>query len=327
MRNLLACSNLCRPKYQIAFSWKGSYMQHVHDLIENIQNYLSLEYTDNTQSNQYAWWLLEFLTGLDKAHLIEQSSIELSKDQETTLKNWLRKLIDEHMPLQYLFGTVPFNGVEILIKPPVLIPRPETEEWTINMCSQLQKLDNKKLFILDLCTGSGCIAIALAKYLPHATLYASDIASEAIECTKENVVHNKTYNVTVIESDLFKSIPESLKFDIIVGNPPYIAEDEWSTLELSVKNWEDKRALVASDKGLGIIKKIIKEAPAYLKPSHELEERNIPQLILEIDSTQAHKIKEYMLQEGYCDVQINKDLEGKDRTVSARVVPCGYLNR
>ena len=159
------------------------------------------------------------------------------------------------------------------------------------MRNQLQQLDSKQITILDVCTGSGCIAIALAKAFPQATVYATDIADQAIACSQENIVHNKTSNVKLIKSDLFKSIPPQLKFDLIVGNPPYIAADEWTTLEPSVTLWEDKRALVAPDGGLGIIAQIINQAPSLLKPNSDLEEHNIPQLVLEIDFTRGTELK------------------------------------
>ena len=89
-------------------------MKRIHDLVAHIQNQLSDEYTDSTESNQYAWWLLEALTGLDRAHLIEQSALKLTAQQNKTLQDWLNKLVHKHMPLQYLMGSVPFNGVDIL---------------------------------------------------------------------------------------------------------------------------------------------------------------------------------------------------------------------
>lgn len=301
-------------------------MQQIHGLIEQIQNQLALEYKDPVEANQYAWWLLEALTGLKKINLIEQSNFNLTDQQDKKLQNWLHKLVSEHMPLQYLLGFVPFDGVEILTKKPVLIPRPETEEWVTRLCQQLEQLPNNNICILDLCTGSGCIAIALAKKFPHATVYATDIANEAMHLTQENSVHNNINNIKIIRSDLFQEIPTDLKFDLIVGNPPYISPDEWQSLEPSVTRWEDRRALLAPDNGLGIIKQIIKEAPKFLKPNSQMLALNIAQLVLEIGHTQAHKVRDYMEHEGYCSITIGKDLEGKDRTVSARVVPCGYLS-
>ena len=290
-------------------------------------NRLQAVYNDRILCNQYAWWILEALTGKNRAHLIEHTTVILTTDQQLTLASWLKKLIDEQFPLQYLLGSVPFCGVEILVEPPVLIPRPETEEWTVQLIHKLQKIMYPKITILDLCTGSGCIAIALAKALPNATIFASDIEEHALRMAEKNRIHNKTSNVTIIKSDLFESIPKDLKFDLIVGNPPYIAPEEWQELEPSVKNWEDKRALVAPDHGLKIIATIIDHAPAFLKPNDELANVGIPQLVLEIGFRQAGRVKELFDHAGYCHIEIEKDLEGKDRIACARVVPCGYINK
>lgn len=300
-------------------------MSQVDSIIRDIQNKLQKIYNDHILCNQYAWWLLEAITNKDRAHLVEHMTIELSLDQHILLDSWLKKLIEQQFPIQYILGSVPFNGVDILVEPPVLIPRPETEEWTIHIAQQLQKLPSISLTILDLCTGSGCIAIALAKALPTAHIFASDIEDHAIALTEKNCIHNTIHNVMLLKSDLFESIPQDLKFDLIVGNPPYIATQEWQALEPSVKNWEDKHALVASDDGLKIIADIIKSAPRFLKTNSALENKNIPQLILEIGFRQAGRVRALLKQTGYCDITIEKDLEGKDRVASARVVPCGLI--
>jgi len=302
-------------------------MPSVDSVIHDIANRLQVAYNDQVLCNQYAWWLLESLTGKSRAHLIEHTNLALTSGQQATLASWLKKLIDEKFPLQYLLGSVPFCGVEILVEPPVLIPRPETEEWTMRLINKLQKIMTPKIAILDLCTGSGCIAIALAQALPNASIFASDIEDHALRMAEKNCIHNKTSNVTIIKSDLFESIPKDLAFDLIVGNPPYIAPEEWQELDPSVKNWEDKRALVASDHGLNIIAAIIHHAPAFLKPNDELENSGIPQLVLEIGFRQAGQVKELFGQAGYCHIEIEKDLEGKDRLACARVVPCGYINK
>lgn len=300
-------------------------MPLVDSIIHNIANKLQPSYNDPILCNQYAWWLLEALTGKTGAQLVEHASLKLTSEQQDTLSDWLKKLIDEHFPLQYLLGSVPFNGADILVSPPVLIPRPETEEWTVRLMSKLQKNINGRITILDLCTGTGCIAIALAKALPQATIYASDIEDHALRLAEKNCIRNKTTNVNIIKSDLFESIPKNLKFDLIVGNPPYIAPDEWIELDASVKNWEDKRALVASEHGLKIIAEIIHKAPQFLRPHDDMSDEGIPQLVLEIGFRQAGRVKELLEDAGYCSIEIEKDLEGKDRVACARVVPCGYI--
>jgi release factor glutamine methyltransferase len=292
----------------------------VIDLIHDSEHQLRMVYSDATMCHQYAWWLLEKLTGKPKAQLIVQDTISLSTADHNTLQEWLQKLVDEHMPIQYILGTVPFNDVDIIVKPPTLIPRPETEEWIINLIEKLRSArassaSEQPLIILDLCTGSGCIAVALAHALPHATIYAIDISNAALLLTQENCKHNGITNVVCIKSDLFEALPPDITFDLIVSNPPYVTEHEWCTLDVSVTHWEDKKALVANDNGLAIIERIIKAAPKFLKPNADLQANNIPQLTIEIGYLQGPSVKQLMDAAGYKNTQIIKDLEGKDRIV------------
>lgn len=296
----------------------------VIDLIHNSEHQLRMVYGDSTLCHQYAWWLLEKLTGKTKAQLIAQDIIPLTTTDHNKLQDWLHKLVDEHMPIQYILGSAPFNGVDIIVKPPTLIPRPETEEWVINLIDQLRAIHpacpskeakTEGFTILDLCTGSGCIAVALAKALPHATIYAVDISNTALLLTQENCKHNRITNVTCIKSDLFNALPKGISFDLIVSNPPYITEDEWCSLDVSVTHWEDKTALVAKDDGLAIIKRIIHDAPTFLKANSDIQSHNIPQLTIEIGYKQGPSVQHLMDAAGYHATKIIQDLEGKDRIV------------
>jgi release factor glutamine methyltransferase len=302
-------------------------MPSVEMLATEVANKLMGTYNDYILCNQYAWWLLEALTQQNKALLIEQTGFELTQNQQRILAEWIKKLTEQHCPLQYLLGTVPFCDIDIIVEPPVLIPRPETEEWTAALIKKLKSLHNKNLKILDLCTGSGCIALAIAKALPQAKIVASDIQDHALGLAERNRTHNSIFNIAIFKSDLFASIPQAFKFDIIVGNPPYIAAEEWPDLDPSVKNWEDKQALVATDHGLKIIADIIHQAPAFLRSNEELETEKVPQLVIEIGFRQGGRVAALLEKEGYCNIVIEKDLEGKDRIACARVVPCGYINK
>ena len=288
-------------------------------LIKKISDQLEHEYKDQTLCQQYAWWTLQAITNQNKSQLIAHETIMLSPEQEQQLVTWVNKLIHEHMPIQYLIGSVPFNGIDILVEPPVLIPRPETEEWCLKLIEQLKTLDDQQLSILDLATGSGCIALALAHHLPQATIYASDISSQALDLAQKNTEHNKISNVTLITSDLFESLPQGVKFDLIVSNPPYIAPDEWQQLDTSVTKWEDQQALLANDEGLAIIKKIIATAPHYIKPNKEMQQKKIPQVIIEIGYKQGKKTIALLKQATYNAIRVHQDLEQKDRYVTGRV--------
>ena len=287
--------------------------------INYIRTRIAAVYDDPTLCQQYAWWMLQAICEKTRTELILQDMLVLSEDQRQLLEKWIHQLVDEYMPLQYLLGSVPFADVDILVQSPTLIPRPETEEWCLHIIEHLQLLENKRINILDLCTGSGCIAIALAHHLPLADIVATDIADTALELTEKNIEHNKISNVTCIKSDLFASIPRGMQFDLIVSNPPYIAPSELATLEESVSRWEDHGALIAADDGLAIIKQIIVQAPLFVHTHNEMQQKNIPQVVIEIGYAQGAVVADLMNAAGYNDVLVHKDLEGKDRFVTGRV--------
>lgn len=290
----------------------------IPSLIREIENSLRPAIKGDALREQYAWWTLESITGKKKIALIMGKTITLSDKQEAEIERWINKMVNEHMPIAYLIGSVPFNDLDILVEPPILIPRPETEEWVVNLIEQLKTLKNHALTILDLCSGSGCIALALAKALPKSTVYAVDISDKAIALGIKNAKHNGIKNVTFIQSDLFNELNTTTLFDIIVSNPPYISFDEFQEIDASVATWEDKQALVAADNGTAIINDIIEDAADYLKTSSEITNTKIPQLTLEIGYKQAKIVKDLMISADWIDVKIRKDLEGKDRIVTGR---------
>lgn len=297
----------------------GMEEKKIPSLIREIENSLRPAIKGDTLREQYAWWTLESITGKKKIALIMGKTIALTDKQESEIDNWVNKIVDEHMPIAYLIGNVPFNDLDILVEPPTLIPRPETEEWVVNLIAQLKTLKSTKLTILDLCSGSGCIALALAKAFPQSTVYALDISDKAVALGKKNAEHNSIKNVQFMQSDLFNELNTENLFDIIVSNPPYISFDEFQLLDASVSTWEDKQALVAADNGTAILNDIIEDAPDYLKTTSEIANTKIPQLVLEIGYKQAKIIKNLMSSAGWIDVKIRKDLEGKDRIVTGRI--------
>lgn len=286
--------------------------------IDEVINYIYKKLKDANELNamQKAWWIIEAVTKKNQTQLLAEKNFFLSEIELSKVDLFLKKYINNHMPLQYLIGTVPFLDLEILVESPVLIPRPETEYWCHELITILKKLENKKIEILDMATGSGCIALAIAKALPEASVFGVDISSKAITLAKKNLSHNKITNVNFIESDLFENINK--KFDLIVTNPPYIDENLYEKLDLSVKNWEDSRALICNDEGLKIIKQIIKDSHNFLKFNDEFFKKKVPQLVIEIDCNQASAVKECLIQNQFFNVEINKDLQGKDRVVYSR---------
>jgi release factor glutamine methyltransferase len=287
--------------------------------ITHIRDTLASTYPDTVLCQQYAWWMLQAITEKSKIELIAHETVMLSDEKKELLAHWLDLLTHKHMPIAYILGSVPFCDLDILVQTPTLIPRPETEEWCLHIIEHLQLLDNKKIKILDIATGSGCIALALAQHLPQADIIATDIADSALELAERNRQHNRIRNVTFIQSDLFASLPEGTLFDIIVSNPPYIAPSEWNTLDNSVSQWEDYNALIAQDDGFALIKKIIVQAPHYIQPNEEMKNKNIPQIIIEIGHEQGPQTKQLMENAGYNEILIQKDLEKKNRFAVGRV--------
>jgi len=291
----------------------------ITSLVRELEEKLRSVYQDSTLCEQYAWWTVEAITHTSKTALMSRETITLTNEKHKQLNDWMDRLINEHMPIQYLIGSVPFNDLTILVEPPTLIPRPETEEWVFNLCKQLKKLDNKAITILDICAGSGCIGLSIAKTLPEASVIATDISAVAIELAKKNALHNKISNITFIESDLFDQLATDKLFDLIVANPPYISFDEFEDMDDSVTTWEDKQALVANDGGRAIIEAIVEVAPDFLAYNKEMDDKNIAQLIVEIGYKQGNKIADFFKSSGFVDVKVCKDLEGKDRVVAGRV--------
>ncbi len=170
------------------------------------------------------------------------------------------KLLKKSYPIQYLIGYVNFYGNKILVNKNVLIPRYTTEYLVEKTLKHIEKMNIKNPVILDLCTGSGCIAIALKKELKDASIYASDISSKALRICKKNIKLNNV-DVKVIKSDLFKKI-KNIKFDIIISNPPYVETEDNVAKEVE---FEPKIALFSDDNGNYHVKKIIEESKRYLK--------------------------------------------------------------
>lgn len=216
------------------------------------------------------------------------------------------KLLEKGFPPQYIIGNVDFYGNLIEVNKNVLIPRFETEllvEHTINYIKKLYSNKNiSNLKILDIGTGSGCIAITLKKEL-NSILTATDISSDALTLANQNAINNKV-EIEFINSNIFSNIKDT--YDIIISNPPYIREDE--QIEDIVKNNEPHLALYAKDNGLYFYKNILKESSNHLKKKFLIA--------FEIGGEQGEQIKE--LAHKYLDnieVEIKKDYSNKDRFV------------
>lgn len=292
---------------------------HILELINNITTSLMQVYPDKLLCTQYAWWTVETITNTSEAQLIAQDTLILTHEQQKTIDKWITCMVDEHMPIQYLIGSVPFIDLTLQVKPPVLIPRPETEEWVSDLIALLKPIQEKSLTILDLCSGSGCIALALGKAFRHATVIGADIDEQALILSRTNAQLNNITNVTFVASDLYNHLPPTKRYDLIVSNPPYISDEAWHSLDASVSTWESYHALVAGDDGLAIIKRIIHDAYRFLRPDI-LRPYRLPNLYIEIGYDQGMAVAQLMEHANIADIKIHKDLSGKDRLVSGSVI-------
>ncbi len=298
----------------------------IHDLVRSISNELQKKYKNQTLCIQYAWWVLEAITQKKKTDLLLHHSILLTSHQKEQLRQWVTQQVDDSIPLAYLIGSVPFGDCTILVEPPIIIPRLETETWCLELITRLHNISDQSFTILDLCTGSGCIAIALAKAFPKATIYATDISEDALGLAYKNAEHNNVNNITFLPSDLFTDIPNDLHFDMIISNPPYISFKEWQTVDPSVREWEDDAAHLAAEDGTAILKQVIKDAANYLIPHPEFIAHHIPQLVVEIGHRHAEVVESLFRTAGFCDIVIEKDLQGNDRIVSGCISNEAHTN-
>lgn len=253
--------------------------------------------------------LLANILGESKEYLIIHKNREISGNVEAEFLKYIERL-KQGKPIQYIIGKTEFYGLEFTVNPSVLIPQPDTEilvEEVIDIYNKNYRIKNTKISILDLCTGSGAIAISLKKNLNNVEVFASDISKKALEVAKKNAIQNKT-EINFIESNLFEKIEE--KFDIIVSNPPYIESDVLKTLSEEVKH-EPVLALDGGEDGLDFYKKIAKEAKDYLKENGVLA--------LEIGFNQKESVINLLEQEDYSGIYSKKDYGGNDRIVVGKI--------
>ena len=261
---------------------------------------------ENIIDEREARLLLSYVLGIKNEDLIKYDEI----DDETYKQFQL--ILDKrcaHIPYAYLVGHQEFMKLDFKVNENVLIPRADTEilvEEVINICKELN-LPNVN--ILDMCTGSGCIAISLAKYVENADVIAVDISEEALKIAKENAIHNDV-NVNFIKSDLFKELNET-KFDLIVSNPPYIKRDFIKELENEVKYNEPIIALDGGNDGLDFYRRIIKDAKKYFNKDGIIA--------FEIGFDQGEEVKMLLEENGFVDVRTVKDYAQNDRVVIGRI--------
>lgn len=289
--------------------------KNVYSIVKEIEKNLESHYDNSLHAQTAAWWLLEKLTNKNKLDLITQRTLTLSDKDIKQLNVWISQHLDEDYPLHYVLGSVPFGPLTISVKPPTLIPRPETEEWMAALLPGFAPIKHESLKILDMGTGSGCIALWLAKKLPNATIYAVDVSDSALALAKQNAEQNNISNIVFIKSNLFDLVPQDIKFDCIFSNPPYIAPEDWNDLSPTIRKWEDRGALIAGNKGLEILTQLVAHAPYYLNQQSILRKHDLASLIVEIGYNQGEDVKQLFVTAGFSKTRILNDFSGHNRVV------------
>jgi release factor glutamine methyltransferase len=253
--------------------------------------------------------LLMFTLDCDRAYLYGHPERELTNEEQARYEKALAQR-SKGVPAQYITGHQEFWGMDLIVSPAVLIPRPETEHVieTVLACVGRAPSPASHMRIIDVGTGSGCIALALAKELPQAEIHATDISHAALEIARANAArHQLQDRIHFHETDLLGGIEKNV-FDFVVSNPPYVGESEEDEVQLEVRKFEPRNAVFAGPTGLEVIERLIPQAREMLKPGGWL--------VMEISGTIAGRVQESL--PDWENVQITNDLQGIARVASAQ---------
>jgi release factor glutamine methyltransferase len=255
--------------------------------------------------------LLMFTLECDRAYLHAHPERRLSVHEENRYDQALAQR-ERSVPAQYITGHQEFWGMDFIVTTAVLIPRPETEH-VIEKVLELVRGGRAPspadvLRIVDVGTGSGCIALALAKELPHAEIHATEISPAALEIARANAARLQLEDrVRFHQTDLLHGV-EPAEFDLVVSNPPYVGESEEDHVQLEVRKYEPRNAVFGGATGLEVIERLIPQSRKSLKPGGWL--------VMEISGTIAERVRELLT--GWNDIQVMKDLQRIPRVASAR---------
>jgi release factor glutamine methyltransferase len=262
-----------------------------------------------------AEWLLSAATGLSRVELYAHHDRPLSPDERVALREGVKRRAAGE-PLQYVTGEVAFRHLIVKVRPGVLIPRPETEVLVDVGLVALDAAIAKRgeALAIDLCTGSGCVAVALAQERSQVRVIATDISPVAVEVAAENASRLELADrVEVLAGDLSAPVPRELlgEVDLLISNPPYVPSAEVSNLPAEVAGFEPHLALDGGEDGLAVFRRILTEARDWLRPGFGV-------LAVELDERSMEQAAAEALQ-WYEDVRVVSDLAGRERIVTARL--------
>ena len=266
------------------------------------------------EANALIMILLEHYFDIDKVKIAMNPELRLSESEMLTLHFAVKELL-KNKPIQYVLGETEFCGMRFFVDENVLIPRPETEEVVNMIAHSVETMCTSSLLhsILDIGTGSGCIAISLAKLLKDSVVTAVDISEKALNVAKKNAAENDVDVQFVLDDILNPKNPVLIdnQYDIIVSNPPYVCESEKSEMRANVLDYEPSTALFVSDNDpLIFYRKILEFAQNALKPDGEIW--------FEINERFGKEMKNLCLEKGFKNIEIIKDFREKERILRIR---------
>jgi release factor glutamine methyltransferase len=254
--------------------------------------------------------LVLFVLGRERAYLYAHPERELSPEEQSRYDEVIRERA-RGCPTQYITGHQEFWGLDLLVSPAVLIPRPETEhvvETVLELVKMYEAEPRGKLRLIDVGAGSGCIALALASELPTAEVHACDISEEALEMARVNAARlGLDQRVRFRRSDLLAAYPGEA-FDFVVSNPPYVGNAEADKVQKQVREFEPKVAVFSGEEGMDIYRRLVPQAKDALKTGGWF--------VVEIGFSAEEKVRELLA--GWQDVQVTQDLQGIPRVIAAK---------
>ena len=309
------------------FMKKTTALKHIKDITEFLKR------CDISDAAKEAELILMRILGIDKVRLYRDSP---------KLSRWKIRKIDKILarrakrePLHYILGDVEFHGIKIKVGSGALIPRPETEllvDEAIrivesykfppqagspeakkiindgNTQSAEPKNPDSKIKILDLCTGSGCVALATAKKIPNSYVFGTDISAKAVRYAKKNSSINKIKNAKFFCGELFGPVAEFSPFDVIIANPPYIRTSDIQNLQPEIKDWEPANALDGGEDGLKFYREILSNVKKYLSKNGSV--------LLEIGYGQSSDVCKIVKENGFKNISVVKDFSEIDRVIT-----------
>lgn len=279
----------------------------IADIIEEFRKELNHRYGEDEVS-QFLYLLFSAWMGLTKLQIHLEKSRKLLNAEATRFTNALQEL-KKNKPIQYILGETSFHGLHLKVTPEVLIPRPETEELVSVAEQDIRGKNRVDISVMDICTGSGCIAISLKKMFSYAKVTAIDISEGALKVAKENAIINNCeiqfYKTDILEKSGWK---EFANYHVIIANPPYVTEKEKSRMEKNVLDYEPSLALFVPDENPFLFYQAIADFSMI-----HLHDDGV--LYLEINENYSGEISELLHSKGFRRIEILRDLHEKPRFV------------